>query len=371
MTDALLVTSSFLPGQGGIESYLAELCEELAPRLAVLAPKERDGKLLPADLPYATEAGPPGMLVPGPHVVKAVVDSARRLGTRRVLFGTPWPLILIGPTLERAGLAYAAIAHGAELVVPAAVPGVAHRLATSLERADAVFAVSEFTASQVSEFLSRKGRSAPPIHTLRARVDIERFRPDIDTTAARSRYGIESTDKVVLCLGRLVPRKGVDRLIAALPEIRERVPEAKLVVAGTGPEEDRLRSMAGDGVVFTGRVPDGLAPQVYALADVFALAVADRYGGREVEGLGVVLLEAAACEVPCVTGRSGGTPEAVVDGSTGFVIDATDRAALVDRIAGLLENPHLARQMGSAGRKHVIENFSGTGRLQPLLDWLG
>lgn len=371
MTDALLVTSSFLPGQGGIESYLAELCEELAPRLAVLAPRARDGQRIPADLPYATEAGPPGMLVPGPHVVNAVTAAARRLGTNRVLFGTPWPLILIGPALERAGLDYASIVHGAELVVPAAVPGVAHRLATSLERAGAIFAVSEFTATQVADLLSRKGRSAPPIHTLRARVDIERFRPDVDSSAAVTRYGIEDTDKVVLCFGRLVPRKGVDRLIEALPAIRERVPAARLVVAGTGPEEDRLRRIAGDGVIFAGRVPDELAPQVYARADVFALAVADRYRGREVEGLGVVLLEAAACEVPCVTGRSGGTPEAVLDGSTGFVIDATDQAALVDRIAGLLENQHLARQMGSAGRKHVLESFYGTGRLKSLLDWLG
>ncbi|MBW3594516.1 MAG: glycosyltransferase family 4 protein [Actinobacteria bacterium] len=371
MSDALMVTSSFLPGRGGIESYLAALCEELAPRVAVMAPARRDGTPLPTDLPYRTEPGPPLMLVPRPQVGRAIVAAAREMGTERVIFGTPWPLVLLAPMLSRAGIAYAVIAHGAELIVPSAVPGLAARVATALSGADVLFAVSDYTAAKMSRFLSHKGHRTPPMHTLRARVDVDRFRPDIGGSRARQRYGISGDDKVVLCFGRIVARKGIDRLIEALPAIRQRVPRAVLVVAGTGPEERRLRKMAeNDGVIFTGRVPDELAPDVYAMADVFALAVADRYRGLEVEGLGIVLLEAAACGVPCVTGRSGGTPEAVIDGSTGFVIDALDRAALVDRIAGLLENPNLAKQMGSAGRKHVVENFHGTARLEPLLDWL-
>ena len=372
MTDALMVTSSFLPGRGGIESYLAELCDELAPRVAVLAPRARDGARLPSTLRYRVEPGPPGMLAVRPAVTRSIVETAAVVGTDRVLFGTPWPLVLLAPSLARAGLRYAVIVHGAELLVPSGVPGVAGRLASALSGADALFAVSEYTAAKTTAFMSAKGATGPHVQTLRARVDVERFRPDLDVSAAKERYGIGSDEKVILCFGRLVPRKGVDRLVEALPDVRERVPNAVVVIAGTGPEEERLRkAAAGHRVVFTGRVPDAFAPNVYAMADVFALPVADRYSGLEVEGLGIVLLEAAACEVPCVTGRSGGTPEAVVDGSTGFVIDATDRAALVDRIAGLLENPHLARQMGSAGRKHVIENFYDTNRLKPLLEWLG
>ena len=374
MVDALMVTSSFLPGQGGIESYLAELCGELAPRLAVLAPAARDGNPLPRDLPYRTEAGPAGMLVPRPAVAKAIVEAAARVGTDRILFGTPWPLLLVAPALLRAGLRYAVIAHGAELIVPAAVPLASNRMASALARADAVFAVSEFTRGHVRELLEKKGRRAPALELLRARVDTDRFTPDVDTSEARERYGISDTDKVVLCFGRLVPRKGVDRLIRIMELVHERVPEAVLVVAGTGSEEERLQELARDSrgrVVFTGRVPDDLVPPVYAMADAFALAVADRYGGLEAEGLGIVLLEAAACEVPCVTGRSGGTPEAVIEGKTGFVVDAAETEKFADRIAGLLENEHLARQMGKAGRTHVTENFSGQGRLRPLVDWMG
>lgn len=372
MTDALMVTSSFLPGRGGIESYLAELCDELAPRLAVLAPGSRDGVPLPRTLPYRTEAGPRGMLAPRPAVARSIVEVAREIGTSRVLFGTPWPLGLLAPSLKRAGLSYSVIVHGAELLVPSVVPGVSGRVAVALSGADALFPVSDYTGARVAGFMSNGAHAIPPIHTLRARVDVARFRGDIDTRATRKRYGVAAADKVVLCFGRLVPRKGIDRLIAALPMIRARVPEAVVVIAGTGPEEGALRKAARDvdGVVFAGRVPDEEAPAVYAMADVFALPVRDRYRGLEVEGLGIVLLEAAASEVPCVTGRSGGTPEAVIDGSTGFVIDATDRDALVDRISGLLENPQLARQMGRSGRRHVIENFYETERLEPLLDWL-
>lgn len=373
MIDALVVTSSFLPGRGGIESYLAALCEELAPRLAVMAPAERDGLALPTDVPYRTVPGPPLMVVPRPEIARAIVETARELGIERVLFGTPWPLVLTAPALTKAGIAYSVIAHGAELIAPSVAPGVSSRLARSLEGADALFAVSDYTATKMTGFLSRRGHRVPPTHVLRAGVDVERFRPDLDVTEVRERYGVDPQDKVILCFGRLVTRKGIDRLIDALPAIRQRVPEAVLVIAGTGPEEARLKKKAvdADRIIFTGRVPDELAPNVYAMGDVFALAVVDRYRGLEIEGLGIVLLEASACGVPCVTGRSGGTSEAVVDGSTGFVIDATQQAQLADRISGLLENPHLAKQMGDAGRKHVLDNFYGTARLKPLLDWLG
>ncbi|HEY7875514.1 MAG TPA: glycosyltransferase family 4 protein [Actinomycetota bacterium] len=369
--DALLVTSSFLPGRGGIESYLAELCAELAPRIAVLAPASRDAAEIPAALGYAVDGVERTMLWPGRRVVDATIAGAARHSTERVLFGTPWPLVLTGPRLARAGLRYSAIVHGAELTVPAAVPGLRHALARSLRGADALFAVSDYTVRSIRGLI---GPGGPSIDLLRARVDLERFRPDADAAAARSAYGIPPDAKVVLCFGRLVARKGVDRLIEALPAITARVPEAVLVVAGTGPELKSLRRLAARRrapVLFTGRVDDAYAPGLYATASVFSLPVADRWFGLEVEGLGVVLLEAAACGVPCVTGRSGGTPEALVDGETGFVIDARDDAALVDRIAWLLEHPDDAARLGARGREHVAKEFTNRPLPPALLQWLG
>lgn len=367
-----MVSSSFLPGRGGIESYLAELCSALAPRLAVLAPARRDGRPLPADLPYPTRGYPGRLFVPGPRATRATIAAAAELGTDRVLYGTPWPQILTGPRLRTEGLRYAAIVHGAELLVPAAIPGIRGRLVRALAGAELLLPVSLFTAARIRALLEGAGAPVPPLAVLRARVDLDRFRPAGGRAEARRRLHVAADAPVILCFGRMVPRKGLHRLVDALPAIAERVPGAVLVLAGTGPEEKALRRAAArieQRVVFAGRVPEEEAPGVYAAADVFALPVADRWFGLDTEGLGVVLLEASACEVPCVTGRSGGTPEAVVDGLTGFVVDAREEGRLTTAIVRLLTDKALARRMGEAGRRHVSEEFGG--RIpSALTDWL-
>lgn len=374
MADALMVTSSFLPGRGGIESYLAELCEVVAPRVAVLAPPERDGVRLPDDLTYPTAPGPNSMLVPNKEVVTVIIKQADIDGTERVLFGTPWPLILLGPQLRAAGLTYAVIVHGAELVVPGAIPLLRRKMGAALAGAELLLPVSEYTARATGTLLKRMGLPVPRIERLRARVDTSHFRPDRDGSGIRERLGIEPERKIVLCFGRLVPRKGVDRLIAAMADIERSVPNTTLVVGGTGPEESKLQKLArklSAPVVFAGRVSDEDAAALYATADVFALPVVDRWFGLEIEGLGVVLLEASASETPCVTGRSGGTPEAVLDGQTGYVIDARSRAQLAERVVRLLADGETRAKMGKAARRHVEENFSTSLPPAPLLEWLG
>lgn len=369
-----MVTSSFLPGRGGIESYLAELCSLVAPRIAVLGPRQRDGIPIPHDLGYPTHGLEDGsMLVPGRKVVRTISSLAARYRTTKVIFGTPWPLGLLGPDLSRRGLRYAAIVHGAELLVPGAVPGLRRRLAVALAGAELLLPVSAFTGDALRDLIQRHSLPLPPMERLHAQVDLDRFHPEIDTAGVRTRLGLSPEHKVVLCFGRLVKRKGIDRLIAALPAINERAPEAVVVVAGTGPEQARLEKLAESSegcVIVAGRVEDAEAPAFYALADVFALPVADRYFGLEIEGLGVVLLEAAASGTPCVTGRSGGTPEAVIDGSTGFVVDATDVGWLAEGIVWLLEHPERAAEMGSAGREHVRRQFSVLELPASFLTWL-
>ena len=369
MVDALMVTSSFLPGRGGIESYLAALCSELAPRVAVFAPARRDGISMPEDLGYHTVGYAGSMLVPARRIADSVITNAQELGTDKVLFGTPWPLALLAPRLRRAGLRYAVIVHGAEVLVPAAIPIVRRRLASALSSADLLLPVSEFTATKLRALLGERG---PRIEVLRARVDLERFRPDVDTSGIAARLGLPAGAQVVLSFGRLVKRKGMDRMIRAVHSLgSDRGVVA--IVGGTGPDEARLRRLAsrlGAPVIFAGRVPASDAPALYAVADVFCLPVVDRWFGLEVEGLGVVLLEAQACGTPCVTGRSGGTPEAVLDGETGFVVDGADVAALAGRIGWLLEHPDEAAAMGSAARNHVRDLFSGAETQPALLSWL-
>ncbi len=373
MPDALLVTSSFLPGHGGIESYLAELCALLRPRLAVMAPAHRNGAPLPDDLGYATIPGPGSMLLPRPPTATAIAENAAALETDRILFGTPWPLALLGPRLKRRGFRYAVIVHGAEMLVPGAVPAVSGKLAGALAGAELLLPVSDYTARKIRGLLERKGYDVPRVERLRARVDVGRFKPDIDTTAVRRKLEIEPDRRVVLCFGRLVARKGVHRLIRGMADVAGRVPEAVLVVAGTGPQERRLSRLAlrtRTPLVLAGRVAPKDTPGIYAMADVFVLPVADRWFGLDVEGLGMVLLEAAACGVPCVAGDSGGTPEAVINGKTGFVVDAHDGEELAGAIARVLEDPDTARKMGAEGRAHVEAQFSASLPPEPLLEWL-
>ncbi|HEV3473224.1 MAG TPA: glycosyltransferase family 4 protein [Actinomycetota bacterium] len=373
MPDALLVTSSFLPGRGGIESYLAELCGEVAPKLGVLAPASRDGKELPNDLPYRTIGYPGQMVLPGNHAVAAIDRAALELDVDRVLFGTPWPLTLIAPRTEALGYRYAFIVYAAELYVPASVPGLHGFMLDVLSRADFVLTVSHYSTQRLTAMLETKGLRVPPTERLPARVDLQRFHPDLETAVVREQLGLGPDDRVVLSFGRLVARKGVHRLIDVMPAVAEAVPDAVLVVAGAGPEEKNLRRQAEASrarVIFAGRVPEEDAPRYFAMADVFSLPVTDRYLGREVEGLGVVMLEAAACGTPSVIGRSGGSPETVIDGETGVLVDARDRRQLAAALIELLGDTERAAHMGALARAYVEKEFVAAPLPSPLMEWL-
>jgi phosphatidylinositol alpha-1,6-mannosyltransferase len=369
--DALIVTPSFLPGHGGIETYLAGLCAELGSRVAVLAPETRGGEHLPRDLGFQTIGYPGSMVFPGTDELRAIRAAADLVGVDRILFGTPWPLILLGPRLARTGLRYGTVVHGAEMIAPSAVPVLRHRLIGAMLQADLLLPVSEYTEASLRRLFG--GRNMPTTAILRARIDFARFAKAAGGIDARRRLGLIATDRIILTLGRLVRRKGVHRLIDAMPRINELLPDAVLVVVGTGPEERSLRKRAtrsGAKIVFAGAVGDEEAAALYDAADVFALAVSDRWFGLEAEGLGVVLLEASASGTPCVTGVSGGTTEAVANGETGFVVDARDGSQLVDRIAALLANPALNAEMGRRAQEHVSSSFSNRELPGPLTQWL-
>lgn len=193
-------------------------------------------------------------------------------------------------------------------------------------------------------------------------MDVDRFRPDPEARAElRERYGLGGRP-VVVCLSRLVPRKGQDILIRAMPVIRHRVPEAALVIVGGGPYAETLHKLAhsygvADDVIFTGGVPGAELPAHHAMADVFAMPCRTRGAGLDVEGLGIVYLEASACGVPVVAGTSGGAPETVLDGETGLVVDGNDVGVVASAVSDLLADPARAAAMGVAGRHWAVDNW--------------
>jgi len=212
-----------------------------------------------------------------------------------------------------------------------------------------------------------------PVSVLTPGVDIDRFRPDLPTRDIRERLGIGDRPLVV-CVSRLVSRKGQDVLIRGMRRVRRRVPEAALLVVGSGPAERRLRRMAREAppgsVFFAGQVPPEDLPRYYAVGDVFAMPCRNRLGGLEVEGWGIVFVEAAACGVPVVVGDSGGARETLVDGETGFLVDGADVTAVADAVAGLLGDPVMAERMGKSGRALVEAKHTWTESASLLASWI-
>nr|MBA3349665.1 glycosyltransferase family 4 protein [Actinomycetota bacterium] len=346
----------------------------LSPSVAVLAPRTRDGKQLPSDLGYPVTGFAKPSLFPTSQTLRLIEETAARYATGHILFGTPWPLALLGPALKQRGYSYASVIHGAETTVPGAIPGLARLVTASLAQADLLLPVSHYTADRVRALLDKQDQPHPPMERLPARVDLDRFHPHADTRRVRADLGLRNSDKMVLSFGRLARRKGAHRLIKAWPAVAAAVPEAALVIAGTGPRTRYLKRLARDeevAAVFPGQISERQAPALFASASVFAFPVVDRWFGLEGEGLGIVLVEAQAAGVPCVTGRSGGTPEAVIDGVTGFVVKASDRRSLSEGMTALLRDEALAQRMGLAGRRHVTTNFSDRTLPGALLEWLG
>jgi len=170
-------------------------------------------------------------------------------------------------------------------------------------------------------------------------------------------------------------RKGQDTLLKALPRVLEEIPNAALIVVGSGPFESTLRKLVGKlnletNVHFTGKVPFTELANWYSAGDIFAMPCRTRNGGWDVEGLGIVFLEASATGLAVLAGDSGGAPDAVIEGKTGVVVDGTDVAAVSDALTRLLANPQAAAAMGEAGRRWVESSWTwerSFNRLELLL----
>ncbi|MEV0856883.1 glycosyltransferase family 4 protein [Nocardia fluminea] len=361
MARTLLVTNDFPPRPGGIQSYLQALSNQLPPEdLVVYAPRWRGDshEKFDAAQKFHVVRHPTTLMLPTPAVIKRASALLREHACDTVWFGAAAPLAAMAPMLRRAGAErILASTHGHE-VGWSMLPGSRQVLRSIGEHTDVVTYVSKYTRGR---FASAFGPRAALEH-LPPGVDPTEFRPDpAAREELRARYGLGERP-TVLCLSRLVPRKGQDMLIVAMTEIRERVDGAVLVIAGGGPYETRLRALAEalgvqDSVVFTGRVPSGELAAHHTIADVFAMPCRTRGAGLDVEGLGIVFLEASATGVPVVAGDSGGAPETVREGETGIVVHGRSVPQISDAIVELLTDRDKAAEMGAAGRAWVERNW--------------
>ena len=333
----LLITNDYPPKPGGIQQYLGNIIDAYPDEYHVIAPADEDAE--PDD---RISRNLSTFMWPTPAVADWVEERAVAFGPDAILFGAPHPLPFLGPRLrERLGVPYGVLSHGAEVTLPAAAPGARQAVAKALRDADVRFAVSRFTADRVQRITGRD------VVFVGAGVDIETFTPPPDG-------GNEVP--VVGCVSRFVPRKGQHRLIEAAARLDRPV---ELLLVGKGRKEAQLRKLAdklGVRTRFAVDVPWSELPALYREMDVFCMPCKSRWGGLEVEGLGLVFLEAAATGLPVLAGDSGGSPETVIPAETGYVVHSVDD--IVEGLTMLLDDPSGACQMGLAGRRFVEDVFT-------------
>ncbi|MER6568659.1 glycosyltransferase family 4 protein [Streptomyces sp. NPDC001093] len=380
MHKTLIVTNDFPPRPGGIQAFLHNMALRLDPgRLVVHAStwkRSREGieatAAFDAEQPFTVVRDRTTMLLPTPRATRRAVGLLREHGCTSVWFGAAAPLGLMAPALRRAGAErLVATTHGHEAGW-AQLPAARQLLRRIGESTDTMTYLGEYTRSRIATALTpgaaRRMVQLPP------GVDEKTFHPGSGGDEIRARLGL--TDRpVVVCVSRLVPRKGQDTLIQAMPRILAAEPDTVLLIVGGGPYERDLRRMAaetgvGDSVRFTGSVPWSELPAHYGAGDVFAMPCRTRRAGLDVEGLGIVYLEASATGLPVVAGDSGGAPDAVLDGETGWVVRGGSPEEAADRIVPLLGDPGLRRRMGERGRQWVEERWRWDLLAEKLKDLL-
>lgn len=374
----LLVTNDFPPTVGGIQSYLRDFAEEFvrlrgSGSLVVFASTqdEQEASLYDATLSYTVHRWPASVMLPTPATVRRMHELIAQHGITTVWFGAAAPLAVMAPAARKAGAKkIVATTHGHE-VGWSMVPGARQVLRRIGNAADAVTYISEYTLRRFHSAFGERADFVP----LPSGVDTEFFRPATpeQRAAVRSSHGLGSGPLVVVA-SRLVPRKGQDRLIECWPRVQAAVPGASLVVVGEGNYEPKLRKLAhlhgvASDVHFLGRLPREQMRDVVAAADIMAMPARTRGGGLDVEGLGIVYLEAQACGVPVIAGNSGGAPETVTDAS-GIVADGNDTDEVAAAVIELLRDPQRRAAMGEAGRAFVGEHFSWNVLGQRLADLL-
>jgi phosphatidylinositol alpha-1,6-mannosyltransferase len=359
VTRTLVITNDFPPRAGGIQAFVHAMTERLGD-VVVYAPRWPDAATFDAAQPFPVVRHPTSLMLPVPTVAKRAREILVAEGCDAVWFGAAAPLGLLGPTLRRAGAhRIVATTHGHEAGW-ARLPVARATLRRIASGVDVMTYLGDYTRRLLAGALGTAQQ--PKLQRLAPGVDTGFFRPGAGGGQVRTAYDLGARP-VIVCVSRLVRRKGQDVLIRALPRVLEQLPDAILLLVGDGPYRRDLEALAtstrvGAAVRFTGSVPWAELPAHFAAGDVFAMPCRTRRRGLDVEGLGIVYLEASATGLPVLAGRSGGAPDAVLPGRTGEVVDGSDTGAVAAALVGLLSDRDAAREMGAAGRAWVEAHWT-------------
>ncbi len=359
----LFITNDFGPRAGGIETFVHGLIERL-PKGSVIVYTSAQANTQKFDAEWLRNYGVEvirdrsKILLPTPRVIKACQRLISNRKLSKVAFGAAAPLAMMARAMRSAGAQkVVALTHGHEVWWAKVLP-FSFAIRYMGKNIDVITYLGDYTRGEISKALSET--DASKLVQIAPGIDVDHFIPT-DSSNLQAELGL--TDKsVIISVGRLVHRKGQDKLIAALPAIKAVVPNVHLVLVGVGPHQDFLEKLAlklkvSDCITFIGRINYAELPKYLCLGDIFAMPSRSRFFGLEVEGLGIVYLEASACGLPVVGGKSGGAPDAVLVGETGMVVDGTNSSEIADACIELLNNPELCALMGANGRAWIIENW--------------
>ena len=358
----LLVTNDLGPRSGGIETFILGLLEGLPKNTLVIYTSSQKGNA-PFDAQLLEKFGATvirdraKILLPTPRISRKAVGILKQYKIQNVWFGAAAPLGLMASQLRKGGASnIVALSHGHEIWW-AKIPILKQILRKIIKNVDKLGYLGAFTKNEISKATTEVNK----LVQIAPGIDTNYFQPKKPNPALIARYQLEGR-RVIVCVARLVHRKGQDQLIKALPSILEKFPDTILLIVGQGPIEQMLRNSARQlgvtqKVIFTGRVPHSDLADYICLGEVFAMPVRSRFFGFEVEGLGIAYLEASACGLPVVVGNSGGATDAVIDQVTGLLVDGTNVNEITDVICRLLADPAKSQAMGQAGRGWVISDW--------------
>lgn len=359
----LFVTNDFGPRAGGIETFVIGLIERRPVGSTIVYTSAQEGSA-DYDAQWLRTYGVvvirdrAKILLPTPRVALNLVRIIKEQDIKVAAFGAAAPLALLSASMKRAGvIKTVALTHGHEVWWAKVFPftWLIRRIGSTV---DTLTYLGEFTQRAISHSLSAQASKA--MVKIAPGIDVDHFTP-VDSTQLRVKLNLEGK-KVIVSVGRLVHRKGQDHLIESMPQILKSVPDAHLLLVGTGPYLTHLsklvaRNKLENHVSFIGRIQYAELPRFICAGDIFVMPSRSRLAGLEVEGLGIVYLEASSCGLPVIAGSSGGAPDAVLDGVTGFVVNGTDNKQIAQTAIELLNNPEKARAMGAAGRQWIIDNW--------------
>lgn len=360
---ALFVTNDFGPRAGGIESFVIGLIERREFGATIVYTSHQDGSLeydqaWKRDFGVTVIRDRAKILLPTPRVAGNLARIIKRERVVFAAFGAAAPLGLLSASVKRAGVVRTvALTHGHEVWWAKLFPFnlLIKRIGSTV---DTLTFLGEFTRRAISKAVSRK--SAAAMVKVAPGIDIDHFTPQ-SSDALRRELGIHKK-RVIVSVGRLVHRKGQDHLIDSMPQILKNVPDAHLLLVGQGPYEKHLRSLVKKNnleshVTFIGRILFADLPRYICAGEIFAMPSRSRFFGLEVEGLGIVYLEASACALPVIAGSSGGAPDAVIPNITGIVVDGTKNNQIAAAAIKLLNDPVLSKSMGAAGREWIVNEW--------------